>query len=216
MKTYTICLIGLEQRRAIVVGGGSVASRKVQSLIEAGAHPIVISPDLSAEFNPLSESAQVEIISRPYQPGDLKTAGLQAGDLVVAATDDRQVNHGVAKEARQLGCLVNVVDDPEHSNFILPALVRRGELTFAISTGGASPALARRLRQRLESCIESEYEQYTHLLSELRPVLKSRYASSELRRQVALRLIDSDLFNVLKDQGLVAARQYAVKILLDS
>lgn len=193
-----------------------MAARKVKSLLGAGARPTVISPDLSLEFNSLTESAKVEIIQRPYQRADLQKAGLQAGDLVIAATDDSQVNQAVAKEAQELGCLVNVVDDPAHSNFILPAVVQRGELTLAVSTGGASPALARKLRQRLENCIGPEYEQYTHLLSELRPVLKSRYASAELRKQVALRLVDSDLLNVLKNQGLAAARQFALKILLDS
>jgi precorrin-2 dehydrogenase/sirohydrochlorin ferrochelatase len=209
VKTYPICLVGLENQRVVVIGGGKVAARKAEALLEAGAPVIVISPQFCAEFDHLAGLyAGLEMVPRLYQAGDLADAF-----LVIAATDDPPVNGAVWSEAVRRGCLVNVVDDPGHSNFIVPAVVQRGEVKVAITTGGASPALARRLREKLEALIGPEYGDLASLLAELRPELQARFAPGEPRLEAALRLVDSDLLEILKSAGKQAARARAQQIL---
>lgn len=203
MKTYTICLLGLDQRQSVVIGGGRVASRKVEGLLSAGAKVKLVSPSLVPDLEILADAGAIEVLPRSYEEGDLAGAF-----LVIAATDDPQVNRRVWAEALQRGCLINVVDDPQHSNFTLPAVVRRGEMSIAISTGGSSPALARRLRERIESLVGPEYAVLTELLAELRPELVSRFPAGEARLQAALRVVDSDILNIIENQGRDAALAY--------
>jgi precorrin-2 dehydrogenase/sirohydrochlorin ferrochelatase len=200
-------LTDLAQRLCIVVGGGKVASRKVIGLLEAGAAVTVISPVLDDTIQHAASQEQIRWIARPYQEGDLAGAF-----LVIAATDDAPVNHAVFAEAELRHILVNVVDDPQHSNFILPAQVRRGDLRIAISTGGASPALARRLREKLEADFGPEYTLLVQLLDELRPRLLERFAPGEARLQAALQLIDSDLLTVLREAGYEAGKAYTEQL----
>lgn len=209
MKTYPICLVSLENRRAVVIGGGKVAARKAQALLEAGAPVTAVSSEFCEVFQSLYNSHQeLELIWRSYRPGDLSGAF-----IVIAATDDAPVNREVWSEAIQRGCLVNVVDDPEHSNFIVPAVLERGEVKIAVTTGGASPALARRIRERLESLFGEEYGDLAYLLAELRPELQRRYGPGEPRQQAAMRLVDSDLQQVIQQDGIDAARRKAMEIL---
>ena len=203
MKYYTICLVGLPSRQAIVVGGGAVAARKVEGLLEAGAQVKVISPLLTRELQLMASAGAITFLPRPYQDGDLEGAY-----LVIAATDDPTVNQSVWTEAERRGCLINVVDDPQHSNFILPAVVRRGEVSVAVSTGGNSPALARRLRERIEKLIGPEYGALAELLGELRPELIADFPEGEARLQAALKVIDSDILNIIQSQGRNAALTY--------
>ena len=204
MKTYTICLIGLQARQTIVVGGGQVAARKVEGLLAADTRVQVISPVLIPELQQLASSGKISFTQRAYQIGDLEGAY-----LVIAATDDLSVNHAVWDEATKRGCLINVVDDPEHSTFILPAILQRGEMSVAVSTGGGSPALARRLRERLEGLIGTEYGVLTELLAEIRPEIKANYPPGSARLQAALRVVDSNILHIIQHQGRDAALTYA-------
>lgn len=204
MKNYTICLIGLNSWKIVVIGGGYIAARKVEGLLAAGAQIKIISPLLSPELQFIADAGDIIFLPRPYQEGDLEGAS-----LVIAATDDLAVNQSVWMEAERRGCLINVVDDPQHSNFILPAVVRRGEMSIAISTGGNSPALARRLRERIEKLIGPEYDVLSKLLGELRPELIANFPEGELRLQAALRVVDSDILNIIQSQGKDAALTYA-------
>jgi siroheme synthase-like protein len=208
MKTYAICLIGLERRRAVVVGGGSVAARKVAGLLEAGAQVTVVSPALAPELKALAEAGRIAVVERAYREGDLAGAF-----LAIAATDDPAVNQAVWQEAERSGCLLNVVDDPAHSGFIVPAIVRRGDLAITVSTGGASPALARRLRERLEALFGPEYGELVSLLAELRPDLLARFEDGEARLAAVSRLIDSELLDMIKRDGREAAKRYALELL---
>lgn len=201
MQTYPISLIGLATRRSVVIGGGAVAARKVAGLLAAGAAVTVISPALVPELAQRAAAGEIEVVSRAYRPGDLAGAF-----LAIAATDDPAVNRAVWEEAERGGCLINVVDDPGHSNFIVPAVVRRGEIVLAISTGGASPALARRLRERLEAAIGPEYGVLADLLAELRPELFACFPPGELRLAAALRLVDSDVLEIIRRDGAEAGR----------
>lgn len=208
VKTYPICLIGLERRQAVVVGGGSVAARKVGELLEADAHVTVISPSLTPELEALAKAGRITIIRRPYRKGDLSNAF-----LAIAATDDPVVNQTIWREAEQHGCLVNVVDDPAHCHFITPAVIRHGDVTVTVSTGGTSPALARRLRERLETLIGPEYGELAALLAELRPELRSRYSQEKDRQEAAFRLVDSELISIIKAKGIGEARVRAWQLL---
>jgi precorrin-2 dehydrogenase/sirohydrochlorin ferrochelatase len=105
--------------------------------------------------------------------------------------------------------LINVVDDPEHSSFILPAVLQRGEMSVAVSTGGGSPALARRLRERFENIIGPEYGTLTEIMSELRPELIDGFPPGRTRLKAALRIIDSDVLQIIQKQGKQAALSYA-------
>ncbi|GAB4529020.1 MAG: bifunctional precorrin-2 dehydrogenase/sirohydrochlorin ferrochelatase [Anaerolineae bacterium] len=204
VKTYPICLVGLEHKHAIVVGGGNVALRKVNDLLEADARVTVISPTLAPELRALAEARRITVIERPYRAGDLRNAF-----LVIAATNDPNVNQRVWQEAEQCGCLANAVDDPAHCHFITPAVIRRNHVVVTVSTGGRSPALARRLRERLETLIGAEYGELADLLAELRPEIQSRYEDEKERKQAAFRLVDSDLIDIIKEKGVEEAREYA-------
>ncbi len=208
MKTYPICLSDLCQQRVIVAGGGRVALRKVRGLLAAGAFITLISPEIDETLLDLAQTESLTLERRAYQLGDLRGAF-----LVIAATDDPQVNQAIWQEARSERCLINVVDDPAHSNFILPAVVRQGEFSIAISTGGASPALARHVRERLETEFGPEYGELTQLLGELRSVLLCTFPTGEERLNAALKLIDADLIEILKQTGYSQAKQYALSII---
>ncbi len=203
MKNYPINLVGRALSSTIVIGGGEVAARKVEGLLDAGAQITVISPTLTPDLQLLADSGRIAFTARPYREGDLSGAF-----LVIAATGDSEVNLSVWREAKRCGCLINVVDDPRHSDFITPAVVRRGEMSLAISTGGSSPALAHRLRERLESLIEPEYGPLTEILAELRPELIDHFSPGEPRFQAAFRMIDSEILNILRTQGKEAALTY--------
>jgi len=194
----------MQARQTVVTGGGYVAARKVEGLLAAGAQVKVISPILIPELQTLADSGVITFTSRAYQDGDLEGAY-----LAIAATDEAAVNHAVWAEAMKRGCLVNVVDDPEHSTFILPAVLQRGDMSVAISTGGGSPALARRLRERMEGMIGPEYGTLTEIMAALRPELIERFSPGKDRLQAALRVVDSNVLQVIQTQGRDAALRYA-------
>lgn len=184
VKSYPVSLIGLDEHRVLVIGGGSVALRKIEGLLQAGARPHVIALRAQPEIAALASEGRVTLDERAYRPGDCEGAW-----LVVAGTSDAEANYAAAQEALAAGALVNAVDDPAHSNIILPAVVRRGEVTVAVSTGGGSPALARRLREDLESLIGEEVGELAHLLAELRPEL-IECCPPGARLAAALRVVD--------------------------
>jgi len=139
-------------RPCIVIGGGEVAARKVESLIEAGARVTVVSPRLSPSLQAAVARGLVTHIARDYAPGDIKGCV-----LAYAATDDPKLHRELAAEARTLGIPINVADVPELCSFIAPAVVKRGALQIAISTSGASPAFAARIRRELDDRFGAEY-----------------------------------------------------------
>lgn len=207
MSGYPITLVGLDSARCAVVGGGAVAARKVVALREAGARPVVISPVLCDVLQDLSLAGEIDVIERHYRPGDLD--GVR---LVIAATDDPATNETVWREAQAAGCLVNVVDDPARCNFYVPATVRRGALAVSVSTGGSSPALARRIRRALEEQFDAAYEPYLDLLGELRPEVQARVADPARRKALWEALLDAGLLDLLRASKPDAARQRAREI----
>ena len=156
-------------RRCLVIGGGAVAERKVAGLLQAGATVSVVSPDITEAIARWSKQNSIHFIARRYRPGDL--AGFE---LVVVATDEAEVNAAAFNEGRERGVWVNAADDPAHCDFILPSVLRRGDLTVAVSSGGNSPALARTIREELEFYFTGEYERLTQLAAEVRDELQRR------------------------------------------
>jgi siroheme synthase-like protein len=140
--------LDLSGRRCVVVGGGEVANRKARKLLQARARVVVISPEIGADL----ESVAIEVHRRAYREGDLEGAY-----LVFAATNVREVNAAVTREAKERGVPVNVADKPSEGDFALPSTLRRGRLQVSVSTGGASPTLARRIRGELEEVFGPEW-----------------------------------------------------------
>ena len=166
--------IKLAGRQCVVVGGGKVAARKVGMLLNCGARVQVISPSVTEEIAALAAKRAVEWVKRGFKEGD--TAG---AFLVVSATDDRGVNAAVAKECAARNVLLNVVDQPEFCSFYVPSVVRRGELTIAVSTGGKSPLLARRIRERLEEVFPPAFGEFLDYLSVVREEVIARYPAQK-------------------------------------
>ncbi len=167
MTSYYPIFLNIKDKPCVVVGGGEVAERKVRSLVEQGAQVKVISQSLTRGLESLVQQGAVKVMLREYRPGDIRYAL-----ITIAATDDIQVNRMVARDGAQWGIPVNVVDDPDASDFIVPSQFSRGDVVIAISTGGQSPALARKIRTELESYIGPEYESLVQLVSEVRAELK--------------------------------------------
>jgi len=149
---YFPAFLDLRGRRCLVVGGGEVGERRVRALLECGARVTVVSPAVTPGLAALAASGRVVNRARSIRQSDLRGCA-----LAVAATGDPLVDGAVAEMARRWRVLVNVVDRPEHCDFILPSVLRRGELQIAVSTGGRSPALAREIRRRLEGLFGPEY-----------------------------------------------------------
>jgi siroheme synthase-like protein len=166
-KRYYPISLDIDGKRCVVVGGGEVALRKVNTLLEHDAIVQVMSMELCPELEELFAAGRIMAAKRPYADGDLAGAF-----LVIAATDDAGTNRRVVAEAGKINALVNVVDVPDLSNFIVPSHLRRGDLSIAVSTGGASPALARRIRERLETEFGDEYAALLALVGQVRSELR--------------------------------------------
>ena len=200
-------LVLLKGRRCVVVGGGRVAERKVQALTAAGGLVHVIAPELTDNLGDRLSRGEVEATLRAYADGDLEGAF-----LAVAATDDVEVNEQVWREAESRNLLINTVDDPPRCNFYLPAVVRRGDLTLAVSTNGKSCALSARIRRDLERLYGEDYGPYLALLGELRAKTIKTVPGPELRKRIAYGLVDSDLLAVSSKGDPVEAARRAGEI----
>lgn len=194
MRYYPIFL-DLQARPCLVVGGGEVAERKVHSLLQAGGQVTVISPTLTPQLQVWETERRIAARLRPYETGDLN-----GFTLVFAATDDETLQRQIAAEARETGALVNVVDRPALCSFIVPALVSRGDLTVAISTSGASPALARKVRQTLEQQFGEEYALGLQVLARVRELVSNEIYSPEERQRLFTALVESPLLEYIRQR----------------
>ncbi|MGE0683236.1 MAG: bifunctional precorrin-2 dehydrogenase/sirohydrochlorin ferrochelatase [Candidatus Binatia bacterium] len=196
MRYYPIFL-DLQARSCLVVGGGKVAERKVHLLLQAGGQVTVISPVLTSQLQVWEAERRIVVRLRPYEMGDLDGFA-----LVFAATDDEALQRRIAVEAREAGVLVNVVDRPALCSFIVPALVSRGDLTVAISTSGASPALARQIRQTLEQQFGEEYALVLQVLARVRELVSNNTHSSEERQKLFSSLVESPLLEYVRQRRM--------------
>ena len=160
-------MLDLSARPCLVVGGGAVAERKVEGLVEAGARVTVVSPTLTLRLLRLATDAHLRWRPREYVTGDV-----DGFVLVMVATNDASVNVAVAAECRARDVLINCADDPARCDFILPSVLRRGALTVTVSTGGASPTMARLVREELESLLPGDVAALTDVMAEVRRTLR--------------------------------------------
>ena len=190
---YYPVFLRLGGERCVVIGGGEVAERKVDSLLAAGARVTVVAPSLTPGLAERLARGEIVHFHRPYQAGDLDGAV-----LAYAATDDEALHAELAAAAASAGVMLNVVDRPQWCSFIVPAVLRRGELAVAVSTGGGSPALAVRVRDDIARQLGPEYERALEVLARLREHLQSQSMSSDERQRILRGLVASQLLDCLR------------------
>lgn len=207
MKTYPVNLV-LDNKRVVLIGAGHEIARKIPDLLATGARVRVIAPAAQPLVQRYAEAGQIEWLKRRYQPGDLTGAA-----LVVAATGDQGVHDAVWAEGAANGQLVNVMDVIPQCNFHAVSVVRRGQLTIAVGTGGAAPALAATLRKQFEKEFGPEYAEFLEYAQALRPVVAERLPDLKRRAEFWYALIDSQAINLLR-QGERALFEAKVHMLL--
>jgi precorrin-2 dehydrogenase/sirohydrochlorin ferrochelatase len=186
--------LDLNGKTCLVVGGGQVAERKVHDLLECGARVIVVSPSITPGLAKLAEDARLI-----YRQGYYKESDLDGVFLVIGATDREEVNRQVADDCASHNLIVNIVDDQSIGNFFVPAVVRRGDLTIAVSTNGKSPMLARRIREDLEKIYGAQFGEFLELLGNLRQEVIRNISDKELKREILENLVDSEVLSLLKE-----------------
>jgi siroheme synthase-like protein len=180
----------LQNRRALVVGGSTMAALRTRQLLAAGAVVTVIAPAVNAFLDELAEAGRIEFIERNFERDDVNRRYF----IVIGATNDPAVQAALADEAERLGLLYNVVDNVEHSNFYTPALVERGDLKIAISTNVLSPVLARQMRQELEAAIPPVTSEWIKQLGQLRQSLKFEIpVDFETRKRIIEEVIEKTI-----------------------
>jgi siroheme synthase-like protein len=203
--SYYPAFINLAGKSCVVVGGGEVALRKANALLEREAEVTVISPEVCPELTALANEGRIRISPRRYRSGDLDGAF-----LVISATDNRQTNGQVAGDAATRNVLVNVVDDAALSSFIVPSSFKRGDVVVAVSTSGRGPALARKIRTKLEAEFGEEYDDLARLVDEVRSDLKRRGTSADAEAWQTALDVDS-LLGLLRQGKTAEARNLLVK-----
>ncbi len=190
--SYLPIFVDIRQRRCLVVGGGEVGERKVLSLLDRDAEVDLVSREVTPVLTGLIEAGRVGYLGPDYE-----TAHLDGAALVFAATDDTALNGRVSREAQERGIWVNAADQPEFCTFIVPASIRRGDLTIAVSTSGRSPAMAASIRARLEKEFGPEYADFLRLMGLVRSRVLAAGGASGRNKELFCRMVDSDLLDVL-------------------
>ncbi|WP_035257328.1 precorrin-2 dehydrogenase/sirohydrochlorin ferrochelatase family protein [Desulfatirhabdium butyrativorans] len=193
MNYYPI-LLDLADQPCVVVGGGEVATRKVEGLLSCGARVRVVAPEITRKLQALADTDRIAWAKHPYTSEDIRRAR-----LVIGATDDEAVNRQIYADCRENGILCNIADRPECCEFILPSVIRRGDLVVAISTSGKSPAFAKALRKRLEKEFGPEFEVFLKLMGAVRKRLLAEAHEPEAHKHVFEKLIDRGLLDRIRD-----------------
>jgi len=194
MRYYPINL-DIRNRNCLVVGGGLVGTRKVKTLLDCQARVTVVSPESTDKLDRLAACGSILMKQRPYEPSDLN--GMF---LVIGATDDEVLNRRIHSDAERKNMLCNIADRPAACNFILPAIVNRGDLVLAISTSGKSPAFAKSLRKRLESEFGEEYRSFLLLMGAIRDRLLKKNHEPEAHKPLFEKLIAGNLIGLIKEE----------------
>ena len=193
MTSYYPVYLNLRGRRCVIIGGGTVAEGKIARLLDSGARICVVSPDATPGIRQFVADGSVQWEQRKYRDGDLEGAF-----IAIAATNAREVNRRIFEEANERGVMLNAVDDPPNCSFIAPSIVQRGPVTLAISTGGVSPALARKLRESLQSSDDLAWADLSGVMA---------VARSHLREVGLLSTIDPQRWQCCITPGLLASAQ---------
>ena len=203
---YFPILIDLRKFNAVVIGGGEVATRKVKNLLEFGACPVIIAPDVTDELKELILRNNLEHKPRKYNKGDLN-----GFNLVFVATDSPEIDNEILEEAKQTGCIVNFADQPELCNFIVPSFIKRGELVISISTQGKVPFLSRFVRECLEEKFPPSFTQFVELSKILRNKLKQDNVRGEMKEKIIDEFLAIKWVEIIEDEGF----DYALILLND-
>ncbi len=198
----------LTGRHCVVIGGGPVAERKCQSLLAAGALVTVIAPNATETLVKMAEVGTLRWKPRTYRADDVQDAF-----LLIAATDSREVNRLVHEDAERAGKLVNVVNDQTLGNFIVPAMIHRGRLQIGVSTSGASPLIAKRIRQQLEEVFGEEYEMYLDWLADIRKELLLTQGEEKQRTELLRKIADSEVLDMLREGRADEAKRLIAAIM---
>lgn len=196
MSNFYPILVDLQGKKALVVGGGKVAQRKIETLLEHGACVQVVAKNLTEDLERLRHSQRVEFLGAEYAD-----AHLDGCFLVIAATDDASLNRRVSQAAQKKGLLVNAVDQPLDCNFIVPSVLSRGDLLIAVSTSGKSPAFARKVRVELEQHFGEEYGLFLNLMGNLRKEILRLGLSQEENKSAFEELVYSDLLKAIGERN---------------
>ncbi len=210
MPYYPIFL-DLNHQNVVVVGGGEVAERKIKSLLIYGCTIYISSPHLTPHLQQLVAIKKIHHI-----PDESLDTYMDDTFMVIAATDDAEVNSKIASQAKKHGLLINAVDQPKDCNFIMPSIVKRGNLQIAISTAGKSPALAKKIRKNLESSFPPEYDSFTKLLGIIRAKLLSQDQPSSKNKIIFQQLVDSNLLEMITHKNWDGMRATLQSILGES
>ena len=192
MPYYPVNL-DVNHRNCLVVGGGRVGTRKVRTLLACGARVTVISPEVTPELEALAEQGRIQWHRRNYRTSDLDDTF-----LVIGASDDQRLNRNIHQDAEMARRLCNIADQPDLCNFILPAIVRQGDLMIAISTGGKSPAFAKHMRQQLENHFGPEYGAFLKLMGAIRNRLLAEEHAPEAHKTLFEQLIAGGLLELIR------------------
>jgi precorrin-2 dehydrogenase / sirohydrochlorin ferrochelatase len=184
-------MLKLEGKKVVVVGGGKVAERKVTGLLNTGARIVVVSPEATDELTSLASEAMLQWLKKPFSKEDIEGAF-----LIFAATNDVELNQYI-KTAASDQQLVTIADDPEGSDFHVPSHIQRGRLSIAVSTGGASPTLARKIREQLESQFDERYEDYLEFLFTARKRVLKEVKDPSRKRKILSAIVSEEFLNSL-------------------
>lgn len=184
--------INLQNKRCLVIGGGQVALRKIENLLEYEAVITVVSPRVEKGIETKAQHGLITWHKRNFAEDDLNGAF-----LVFIATDDRSVNHYIGQLCNRQGILVNAVDDPPNCDFYVPSVIRRGSLVVSVSTEGKSPLYAQKLRRHLDGIITEAHGHFVDLLGEQREIIKARIEDIDTRQEIYKTLVDSDVLDLL-------------------
>lgn len=212
MKPYPV-MMNLQDKQVVVVGGGKVAFRKTTGLLDSGANVAVISPELVDELRELNLSGKITWVAQCFDCAQLDQ--FEPITLIFGATDIREVNVTLSNESMRRRIPCNIADVPDLCTFIVPAVITQGDLMISVSTGGASPALARRIREDLEKKFGPEYAAMTRLMGELRKRIVRNGSDSEANKKVFLEIVDSQILPALRNNDLERAVMILSEILPD-
>ena len=196
MRYYPVNL-DVKNRQCLVIGGGGVGERKVKTLLECGAKVTVVTTRATEHLQALASESRIQLKIRTYESADLAKKF-----LVIGATNNEEINEKISKDAAKLGLLCNIADRPAVCNFVLPAIVRQGDLMVAISTSNKSPAVARRIRQTLEKKFGPEYSALLNLMGAIRQKLLAEAKSPEAHKKMFEQLLDQGLLEMIRDDRI--------------
>ena len=208
MSRFYPVLVDLQGKKALVVGGGKVAQRKIETLLEHGATVQVVAKELTASLEELRRAGRIEFLGEEFSE-----TFVDGVFVVFAATDDAALNRRVSRTAQQRSLLVNAVDQPADCNFIVPSVLSRGDLVIAVSTSGKSPAFARKVRVELEQSFGEEYGLFLNLMGNLRKEILRLGLSQEENKSTFEDLVTSDLLSAIREKNWDLASQIIEKVL---